>query len=198
MSKNFKTKYLLYDSQRTDIMYGGSESIHPSLEKDYKSLYLKYASAESNSLDDIFRKKYIMYKNKYINLKKQLGGLITCEGLGRVGLNNYNGTCWNIVIQTIFFFGDKSRDEVQMKLSSVPSVDLINNAKKKLELFLPNNLLDDNDELLPDTYGLLVQIIDDIKKRFNIKEHDYNDTGIPYLLRQESKACEVNFAHNFF
>jgi hypothetical protein len=46
--------------------------------------------------------KYKKYKNKYIGLKNQLGGIvIDCKDLSKVGLNNNMGTCWNIVIQTI-------------------------------------------------------------------------------------------------
>ena len=169
MSKSLKSKYLLYDSQLVENSSSG---------KDFKSLYLKY-------------------KNKYINLKKQYGGLITCEELSQVGLNNYNGTCWNIVIQTIFFFSDKTRDEVQRKLLFT-STELVNNAKKNLELFLPNDLLDECNELLPSTYGMLVQIIDELKKRFNIKERDNIEKEPPPLLRQESRVCEGNFARKFF
>ena len=66
----FREKYLKYDisSKRTDNLglkgkpfqtYANAESIEPSLNKDFKNLYLKY-------------------KMKYIQLKNQLGGLCNC------------------------------------------------------------------------------------------------------------------------
>jgi hypothetical protein len=65
----FREKYLKYDisSERTDILglKGGT--------------FQTYANAESKRLDDIFYKKYIMYKMKYIQLKNQLGGLCKCS-----------------------------------------------------------------------------------------------------------------------
>ena len=58
------------------IMYDESENSHPNFEKDFKSLYQKYAIAESKRLGDIFHKKYIMYKQKYLKLKELIGGMI--------------------------------------------------------------------------------------------------------------------------
>ena len=41
------------------------------------SKYLKYDDAESNFLDQVFYKKYLKYKSKYLALKYQLGGVLT-------------------------------------------------------------------------------------------------------------------------
>jgi hypothetical protein len=59
------------DYQKKYIMYANAKSIEPSLEKDFKNLYLKYIGNEAPNLDDIFYKKYIMYKQKYLNLKNK-------------------------------------------------------------------------------------------------------------------------------
>jgi len=50
---------------------------NPSLEiknepMSYKSKYLKYANSKGISLDQVFYIKYLMYKSKYISLKKRL------------------------------------------------------------------------------------------------------------------------------
>jgi hypothetical protein len=44
--------------------------------------YQKYANSKGISLDQVFYKKYLLYKNKYLNLKnknKQTGGTINCK-----------------------------------------------------------------------------------------------------------------------
>jgi hypothetical protein len=41
----------------------------------YHKKYLKYVGSEAPNLDDIFYKKYIMYKQKYLNLKNKLSHL---------------------------------------------------------------------------------------------------------------------------
>jgi hypothetical protein len=65
------------DYRRKYLSYGGSEALHPSLDRDAKHLYLKYATIpeRNRSLEDIFFfKKYILYKNKYLKLKNLIGG----------------------------------------------------------------------------------------------------------------------------
>ena len=47
--------------------------------------------------------KYLKYKNKYLQLQQQIGGL-QCNI--HVGLPNTTGSCWNVAIQTIFIFSD--------------------------------------------------------------------------------------------
>ena len=57
------------------ILYGEGEAPHNSVDKDAKHLYLKYDSISERNriLEDIFfKKKYILYKNKYLNLKKNI------------------------------------------------------------------------------------------------------------------------------
>ena len=61
--QSLKSKYIMYDK---------SQNSHPSFKKDFKSLYQKYAVSSEGTLrlDDIFYKKYIMYKHKYLKLKE--------------------------------------------------------------------------------------------------------------------------------
>ena len=69
---NYYEKYLLY---------GESEASRPSLNKDAKHLYLKYAENSSGILQpnsNIWQAKYLKYKNKYNKLKAiQGGGLLS-------------------------------------------------------------------------------------------------------------------------
>ena len=58
---------------RKYILYGGSEAPHPSLDISFTK-YLKYDSISFRNriLEDIFFKKYILYKKKYLKLQTQL------------------------------------------------------------------------------------------------------------------------------
>jgi hypothetical protein len=51
------------DHYKKYIKYANAKSIEPS--------FLKYVGSEAHNLDDIFYKKYIMYKQKYLNLKNR-------------------------------------------------------------------------------------------------------------------------------
>lgn len=62
----YESKYLKYDENSEGIL-------HPSLDKDAKYLYLKYTNAKGISLEQVFQKKYLLYKQKYIKLKQLLG-----------------------------------------------------------------------------------------------------------------------------
>lgn len=44
----------------------------PEKNQQYRSKYLKYANAKGISLEQVFHKKYLLYKMKYMQLKKQL------------------------------------------------------------------------------------------------------------------------------
>ena len=80
----FRNKYLKYGGSESMcpslntyeskyLKYGESEASRPKLDKDVKHLYLKYGNAESIPLEQIFLKKYLLYKKKYLKLKKLLG-----------------------------------------------------------------------------------------------------------------------------
>jgi hypothetical protein len=83
------------------------------MSNNYQSLYLKYVGSEAPNLDDIFYKKYIMYKQKYLALKNQLGGWRECL---RCHTRNSNTTdkcqkCQNNL------FGPIQADESVLKIS---------------------------------------------------------------------------------
>jgi ankyrin repeat protein len=158
---------------------------------------------KKNLLYDTLLKKIIKYKNKYNNLKNQYGGNFDCKDLidNKLGLNNRIGTCWNIVIQTILFFNKNFGDEFQTKLLSFTSAELVDTAVVKLELFLPCKLLDHSNKLLPETRVLLIRIIEGIKRRFTIKQTDFENPAqkiVPILERQNSMVCERSFAKDYF
>lgn len=67
----YKSKGIITGSRKKHLLYGGSEASHPKLDKDAKHLYLKYANAKGISLEQVFQKKYLLYKQKYINLKNK-------------------------------------------------------------------------------------------------------------------------------
>jgi len=151
--------------------------------------------------------KYLKYKNKYLQLKKQIGSGINCDDISKFGLNNRIGSCWNVTIQTVMFYGDPYRDEIQEKLEKFSSETIINNAIKNnnLELLLPSHLLDENNKILDSSKKLLVDFIEDFKKRFLIKiEDSYNnkidssDTNKTKLNRRNSFTCEIDFVTKFF
>ena len=96
------------------------------------------------------------------------------------------------------FFSHLTRNDVQTKLLTLSAEQLINDSKENLELFLPNYLLDENNKMLSETYELSVRLIDELKKRFFIKESDKNKLEEPILLRQRSQVCEEKFARTFF
>jgi hypothetical protein len=66
------------------LKYGGSETPRPSLDKDALHLYLKYGNAESIPLEQIFLKKYLLYKNKYLQLKNSNHKLLTNLDLSKM------------------------------------------------------------------------------------------------------------------
>jgi hypothetical protein len=192
--------------------------------RDAKHLYLKYnhisKGNHDTSLDIFSKKKYLKYKKKYLNLKKQYGGEITCENLNIYGLGNRYGTCWNVAILTIFLYGHETRAIVQDKFKNYTAQQLVDAAKERLELFLPTELLDENNELKPDKYHLLIELINEFKNRYAIKldedeflypsqtvvpdeedskhEVDPVPSSKPELFREKSQLCEIAFAKKFF
>lgn len=82
------------------------------MSNDYKSLYLKHVGSEATNLDDIFHKKYIIYKQKYLALKNQLGGwreCLTCHTRN----NNTTDKCQSCHQKT---FGPIQADEQHLKI----------------------------------------------------------------------------------
>jgi len=60
-----------------------------------------------------YKSKYLKYKNKYLELKKIIGGASRYNKLDcsdEISFNNRLGTCWNNSILMIFLFGDGLSD----------------------------------------------------------------------------------------
>ena len=160
---------------------------------------------EQNSNILIYLKnKLYKYKNKYINLKTQCGGTLSCKDLvdNELGFNNRFGTCWNIAIQTIFFYNKLFGSFVQQKLLDNSPQQLLDGSRINLELFLPNKLLDRDNKLLPNTEASLIKIITELKNRFDIKYKDFkinNQTPKPPKLERDSSIlCEKTFVVELF
>ena len=63
-----------------------------------------------------YYKKYLKYKNKYINLKNQIGGVHSIPCTSGIAFHNRVGTCWNVSLHMLFIFGTATIDMVQEKL----------------------------------------------------------------------------------
>jgi len=60
-------------------------------------------------------KKYLIYKNKYLELKNQKGGISFCEK----AYKNLYGTCWAVAIQTMFTFGQATSNDLKTVMKSI-------------------------------------------------------------------------------
>ena len=85
----------------------------------------------------MYHTKYLKYKQKYINLKKQKGGselsilenkisntYTYCESIDS-GFTQHIGECWNDTIQTIMCFCDGIKESVQSKLFNLTVEEII-------------------------------------------------------------------------
>jgi len=154
------------------------------------------------------KEKYLYYKRKYLQLKELIGGerQIKCADLEHVGFNNDMGTCWNATILSIFLYGDKTSDITQEKLKEgVDITRLVKSSKKNIFSFLPNSLL--NVTEINDTRRRLVELINIVKKRYNVKvkhlqeKHllfDVMPLASPVLRKEESIQCEIHLPRKFY
>jgi hypothetical protein len=152
---------------------------------DYKDKYLKY--------------KYLKYKNKYINLKNQFGGL-NCDD--KIVYRNTINSCWMIAIQMIFLFGDKTSDIIQMNLKK--DIGMIINQSINFK-YLPDIFFIDNDYtkgLYPENSIKIFLLLKILQKRFlNIESYETNNTHKlwkKYPYYQKEIQCEISFAKYFF
>ena len=61
-----------------------------------------------------FKHKYLKYKQKYLSLKNQLGGVITCKE----AFKNVLGTCWAISEQMILTSGQATSNDLEVVMTS--------------------------------------------------------------------------------
>jgi TPR repeat protein len=64
----------------------------------------------------MYLQKYLKYKNKYLELVNQKGGL---ECQDTLVFTNTIGSCWMVAIQTILVFGDFTRNNLEKTLKSI-------------------------------------------------------------------------------
>ena len=142
--------------------------------------------------------KYLKYKNKYLLLKSQLGGIeytepiISCDN--DIVLKNRIGSCWNLSIQILFFFSDKTRVSVQNKLHRKLPKDIVYEATNILETFLPVNLLNENKRMTEKTKNTIIKIVELTRDKFENKV--YND--IPISNNLTIDILYSNYLNNIF
>jgi ankyrin repeat protein len=152
-----------------------------------------------------YKMKYLKYKMKYLELKKnQIGGII--NGCRDMGFNNNFGTCWNITIQMIMFFGDKTKNDVQNLIEKLnnktqTAKNIVEISSKKLSKFLPKNLLDDKENLLENTQFHIERMIIFIQEKLNnykiLLEND--DIELTENIKFKSELiCEYGFVATFY
>jgi hypothetical protein len=119
-----------------------------------------------------YQKKYLKYKNKYLDLKKQFAGAsssggggasasLLCSNCPLYGFNNYAGECWNDSLMMILCFTDGISENIQKIFNNI---DL--NDPRELTKLVENKVPDD-DYLLP------LNISIDKKDDFNMFSLDY-------------------------
>ena len=111
---------------------------------------------------DVYKHKYLKYKNKYL----QLGGFKCPED--NKNFRNATGQCWLDSILNVFLFSDKTGPKIQRQLLN--STDLFK--KKKNKLFIPFNINMTTEEEF-ECYGK--QFINFLHNRFINKFYIYDD-----------------------
>ena len=160
-----------------------------------------------------YYKKYLKYKNKYIKLKNQIGGVHSIPCTSGIAFHNRVGTCWNVSLHMLFIFGTATIDMVQEKLMN--DTDLLVEPNIKLFKCLPldffNIPFERHDTFNSDFnfFSLDYRIKDDvlinikawlqtIKERFIIVLDDIKPMSMPVsmpptsatLNRSKSLVCE--------
>ncbi len=161
-------------------------------------------------------KKYLIYKNKYLELKNQIGGLSFCEK----AYKNILGTCWAVAIQTMFTFGQATSKDLKTVMESINldpqelSLDEIKEKKKKfinerISYVQSNRLLNSFYRLLndyhPDFFYIgykreyLKNILNKFIDRYYSKVLEINNTIKSEEIDDEKnpERCELVIAQNF-
>ena len=161
-------------------------------------------------------KKYLIYKNKYLDLKNQIGGLSFCQK----AYKNVHGTCWAVAIQTMFTFGQATSNDLKTVMESIYldsqelSFDEIKGKKKKfiderIHSVQYNRLLNSFYRLLNDSHPeffyigykreYLKNILNKFIDRYYSKVLEINNTRKPEDIDDENNTerCELVIAQNF-
>ena len=141
-----------------------------------------------------YHEKYLKYKKKYLDLARQKGGTISCNN-DRV-FKNILGTCWMIAIQTIFCFGDTTKDNFEnimenfsknIYIDYIQKKDIVKNLirrvmeNKKLSNVFPEDIFN------PDNSKYLEKILEKIIDRYLSKI---------FAIGQEKKPKNINLNNN--
>lgn len=77
-----------------------------------------------------YEKKYLKYKEKYLKLQKQMGGVEERLDDENFKLSNIHGTCWYVSVIIIMLLGDKTRDDITEKVRNISSLELFEQGKE--------------------------------------------------------------------
>ena len=155
-------------------------------------------------------KKYLKYKSKYLNLRKQIGSG-ELEDIKRKltktdilcieeGYRQHTGQCWNDSLQQMFTFSNALKDTVQTKLMKLNEDEILKLAELSGRKFILSNEIN-----TPETIENLKNYLREYIKRFKIyaerNQVSYNgkptvpSTLLPRLKRQDSIASAINAAN---
>ena len=160
--------------------------------------------------------KYLKYKNKYLQLKNQLGGVLPCKD----GYRNLFGTCWMVAIQTIFSLGQASGNDLYEIMSKLEPSEIVTFIDSRIANVSRNHQL--NNILPPDIFEspkkdfLKILLLSFINRYFNKvlkiklskKEEDVDEniksepiwTRIKHRKKLDNTnplRCELVIAQNF-
>ena len=142
--------------------------------------------------------KYLKYKNKYLQLKNQIGGLSFCEK----AYKNVWGTCWAVTILTILTFGQVTSNHLKSVIEGIEKKDFNGFVRHRIGELQSNRQLMDfyPDDILNGTNGTFLEIImNKFIDRYNSKvsteepekpenrEYDFSNT----------QRCELVIGDNF-
>jgi TPR repeat protein len=143
-----------------------------------------------------YYKKYLIYKNKYLELKNQIGGLSFCEK----AYKNILGTCWAVAILTMLTFGQATSNDLNIVILSILGNDINSFIKQRiLELqsmhelmnFCPHNIFDD-------TYRIYLEnIMNKFIVRYNSKINSPEKPENIVFDKSNPERCELVIAQNF-
>jgi ankyrin repeat protein len=152
-----------------------------------------------------YKNKYLKYKQKYLQLKNQNGGICpeNCDCiLGKsiikktyincdddTTLQNLHGTCWALSILMIFIFGDSTRECTQTTLMTKHINHIITDSDDILKLFLPSSFYAD-DKLLPEKILNMRILINYLIKKINVKKNNLD-------LHSNKDIHEIEFVQAF-
>jgi len=160
--------------------------------------------------------KYIKYKNKYLQLKNQLGGKEFCDK----AYKNILGTCWAVAIQTMFTFSDTTSEDLKRIMESIYlnsenlSFDELKKRKEKfiddrIQVVQTNILLNSFyrwlNKYFPDYFykgkkrEYLKKILDKFIDRYYSKVLEFNNTQKPEEIddKKNLERCELVIVQNF-